>query len=151
MKWYMFSMHVCTKIFRLHVRAGISSLVRISAFCSSYCMYINPYISHMYGVGNKIWMWLPKHMVSFPIYIFFLNICNTVLLDCILSSFNFIWSSTWYSGFKKLRNFQTKWTEYINTKGRVLTMELVILLDCHYVFVLLVEWRNKWVLFKQQS
>lgn len=139
----MYSMCVWTNTFCLHVRAGISSLVRISAFCSSYCMYIYPYISHMYGYVTRYECGFQTTWFHFLCIYFFLNICNTALLDCILPSFNFIWTSTWYSGFKKLRNFQTKWTEHTNTKGRVLTMELVTLLDCHHVFVLFAEDRMK--------
>lgn len=59
----------------------------------------------------------------FPCIYFFLNICNTELLDSLYTP------STSY--------------EHQQIQKGVLTMELVTLLDCHYVFVLFAEDRMK--------
>lgn len=50
---------------------------------------------------------------------------------------------TWYSGFKMLKNAQTKCTEYTNKIGLVLIVELVALLDYPCVFVLF--WDRLWM------
>lgn len=71
LKWACFKyMHVQI---HFHFRGGISNLVGIFTFPISFCMYAFLHFTHVW-VRKKTWVWFPSHMVSIPMYMFFLNI-----------------------------------------------------------------------------